>query len=133
MVTHMSPWLEPKGPLKRREELENGFGEKYSKEWTGMVGESFAEPWKNDKPQYPLSHAELHSVWAKTGQRGWWTLKYAAQALKRLKKASQEGKLNYKDSYNKVTQAVRYEFRILEVKISKSTRVATADDFIKVA
>ena len=70
-------------------------------------------------------------MWAKTGGSGWWTLKYAVLAMRRLSKGSQAGKLNYKDGYNKVTQAVRYEFRIVKISVSKKVELISANDLIE--
>lgn len=126
-VTHLSPWCKPDGPL---EHVETGG------DWGGgpSSGDGYAEPWAgsgNDyKPKYKKSHDEKHDVWAKTGGTGWWTLKYAVLAMRRLQKASAEGKLNYKDSYNKETQAVRYEFRIIKVSVSKKVEHVSTEDLM---
>ena len=134
-VTHLSPHNKPEAPLVSVEKLDDGFGRPYSREWHGMVGEYIAEPWEgsgNDyKPKHRKSHDEKHSVWAKTGGSGWWTLKYAVLAMRRLSKGSQAGKLNYKDGYNKVTQAVRYEFRIVKISVSKKVELSSANDLIE--
>jgi len=133
-VTHLSPHNKPDKPLEHVSKLEDGFGRPYETggEWGGgpSSGDYVAEPWVGDKPKYKKSHDEKHDVWAKTGGSGWWTLKYAVNAMRRLNKGSEEGKLNYKDGYNKVTQAVRYEFRIVKISVSKKVELVSCSDLM---
>lgn len=138
-VTHLSPWCEPDGPLEHVSKLKDCFGRPYLEtggDWSGgpSNGDCYAEPWEgsgNDyKPKYKESHDEKHDVWAKTGGTGWWTLNYAVLAMRRLQKASAEGKLNYKDGYNKETQAVRYEFRIIKISVSKKVEHVSTEDLM---
>ncbi len=132
-VTHLSEHNEPNGPLRPVSECEDGFGRPYKAEWLGMVGEYTAEPWagsgNNYKPKYKNSHDELHSVWAKTGGCGWWTLRYAVLAMRRLVKGSEAGKLDY-DHQGKKTQAVRYEFRIVKITVSKLVELVNVPDLM---
>lgn len=56
------------------------------------------------------SHEELHEVWCVTGEKGWWTLEYALNALNRLIIANAKGKIGNTE--------IKYEFRIVKVEIS---------------
>lgn len=136
-VTHLSPHNKPNEPLEHVSNVLDGYGRPYLErggDWASGIGNCYAEPWVgggNDfRPKYKESHDEKHDVWSKTGGSGWWTLKYAVLAMQRLRKASEEGDLNYKDSYNKITQAVRYEFRIIKISVSKKVELVSCDDLI---
>jgi hypothetical protein len=133
--SHLSPWNKPNEPLTPVEDLLDSFGKPESTEWdSGVIKDLVAEPWigtgNNYKPKYKFSHDEKHSVWAQTGGCGWWTLKYAVLAVRRLRKASKLGKLNYADGYGKVTQAVRYEFRVVKISVSKKVELVSCDELI---
>lgn len=123
--THESPWLKPKAPLIKAQQ----------KDWHFSSFDSFGfafEPWLDFKPKYPKSQNETHDVWAKTSHKGWWTLKYAVRALKRARKASEEGKFDSRDSYNTLSQAVRYEFRIVKMVVSQQTEAVSCDELLEV-
>lgn len=113
--THESPWCEPDGPLTSVKERDWSFGS-----WDRFG--CYAEPWHgsgNDyRPKYQESHDETHDVWGKTGSHGWWTLDCAIAGLQRLTRASEEGKLDERDGYNRRVQAIRYKFRIVRVKLN---------------
>jgi hypothetical protein len=114
--THKSPWLNPQGKLKKV----------FDQEWHNSNWDVFgkvAEPWNNYKPKYPISHKETYEVYCSVGRHGWWSLKYAEKALKRLQKAQSKGRLDYKDGYNNVCQTIRYEFRIVKITVSKYTEI----------
>lgn len=118
--THESPWLKPDAPLKPVKKPDD---------WTFSSFDYFghvANPWvysgNETKPRFQASNDELHSVRCATGSHGWWTLKYAVQALRRVRKGSEEGKFDHKDSYTKRTQAARYEFRLVKVAVSKPSK-----------
>jgi len=113
-----SPWLEPNGkiiPLDKEDE------------WSFSSFDHVAEPWGgkgNDyKPVHRVSYEETNDVRYKVGLKGWWTLEYASKALVRLIKGNEEGKLDYKDTYGKVSQACRYQFRIVMITKSQETNV----------
>lgn len=121
--THESPWCEPDGPLTPVDEEDDwAFGS-----WDRFG--QHAEPWHgsgNDfRPKYKKSHDETHDVWSWTSQHGWWTLDYALQGLARVTQASNAGKLDLRDGYNKRTQAVRYRFRVVRVKLSYDVQPLT--------
>ena len=120
--THESPWLQPDGPFEQVSYDGWSFS---SWDHFGWI----AEPWHgtgNDwRPKHKKSHDETHDVWSKTGSRGWWTLEYAMAAFHRLMKANDEGAFNSKDGYNKVCQALRFEFRIVVVETSRKVTELT--------
>ena len=125
--THESPWLKPKGKLKdvRQEHQEWNFSS-----WDVFGGT--AEPWHgsgNDyKPKYRKAHDETHDVWACTGRHGWWSLKYAVKGLKRVQEAQAKGKFDSYDGYRHHNQALRYEFRLVKVTLSKKTEEVSLDE-----
>lgn len=117
--THQSPWLEPNEPLIP---VEN--------EWDFSNWDSFgyvAEPWKNEAPKFKKSFDETHEVFCSTGNKGWWTLRYAVLGLNRLRKASEEGKFNV-THYGDVARAVRFEFRLVKITVSKETTLVHCDE-----
>ena len=138
-MTHMSPDDHPDKPLVKIEFMWDGFGKPYENTWSselalGSGGKYIAEPWcgtgNNYKPKYKKSHDQMHDVWSKTGCFGWWDLKYAIRGMQRVKKASEQGKLGYKDRNNKLTQIIRYEFRIAKISVSKLVEIVTCDELI---
>lgn len=126
--SHESPWLqlhEPLQPIIKRE-------------WSFISWDHFgwaAEPWTgggNDhKPQFPDSHKQTHNVWANTGCHGWWSADYALAALKRLKAKNEMGAFNSKDGYGAPLQAVRYEFKIVKVILSRKVEDLTIDHLVE--
>lgn len=124
-TTHKSPWLKPDGPLEPVEEKEWSFSS-----WDFFGG--VAEPWHgtgNDwRPKFKEAHDETHSVWANTGCHGWWSLKFAVKGLKRVRKADAKGKFDCFDGYRHHEQAVRHEFRLVKVTVSKKTEEVSAED-----
>lgn len=134
-VTHLSPHNKPDEPLSHVSSVLDGFGRPYLEtggDWNDGFADHIAEPWsKGGTPKYKKSHDETHDVWAKTGGSGWWTLRYAVLAMNRLIRASDDGRLNYKDGYNNITRAVRYEFRIIKVFVSKRVDLLSCADLMK--
>jgi len=121
--THESPWLEPEGELQPVEE----------RSWVNSSWDYFggtAEPWEKPEhgpwdwePKYKESHAEIRDVMDKTGRHGWWSHKYALCGLARVRKGDEEGKFDSRDGYNKLRQAVRHEFRLAKITVSKKTEI----------
>ena len=137
MRTHMSPHNKPEEPLLPISQIVDSSGRPEESHWGTISWDNYgsiAEPWAgsgNDyKPIFKTAHDETHDVWSKTGRHGWWTLKYAVLALKRMKKASEDGKMNWKDNCNRVTQAVRHDFRLVKVTVAKKVELVSADDLI---
>jgi len=127
--THKSPWLKPDDSLEPVEDNEE------NKEWAFSSWDVFggiAEPWHgsgNDyKPKHKKAHDETHDVWASTGRRGWWSLKYAVKGLRRLQKAQAKGKFDCRDGYRNHCQALRYEFRLVKITVSKKTEEVSLED-----
>lgn len=119
-VTHKNKWCELDAPLEPVEKLDEFSFSSF--DWMGQ----FAEPWVgsgNDyKPRYK-SHTELYGVWASTSFNGWWSKNNAFNALKRLHKASDAGKLDYKDAYGNLCQRVRFQFRVVKITVSQKTEI----------
>lgn len=116
-ITAKSPWCKPEEPLVKEPE---------GKDWS-FIGAAFidaGEPWSgtgnNYKPKYRVPHNEVRDVWSCTGYEGWWTLRYAELAIKRLRRADKQGAFDCKDTYKKVEQAIRHAFRIVKVTVSKA-------------
>jgi hypothetical protein len=127
--THESPWLKPRGKLKPVKELDD---------WSFSSWDVFggtAEPWvgtgNNYKPQFKEAHDETHSVWACTGRHGWWSLKYAVKGLRRVQAAQARGKFDSRGTYGSHNQALRYEFRLVKVTVSKVTEEVSSDDLME--
>lgn len=127
-TTHRSPWLKPNEPL----ELVEDHGWSFSS-WDVFGGT--AEPWHgsgNDyRPKYRVAHDETHSVWANTGWHGWWSLEYAVKGLRRVRAADAKGKFDVRDRYRHHEQAVRHEFRLVKVTVSKKTEVLTPEEVME--
>jgi len=118
--THESSWGKPEGKLKKIKKKDK---------WAFSSWDYFgatAEPWYgrgNDwRPKHRKSQNETHEVWSNTGGcHGWWTFKYAVRALERVRKAGAKGKFDSRDNYDKPMRAVRHEFRLVKVTMSKKT------------
>lgn len=114
-----SPWLKPNDPL---------VPEKKDKVWFNpswdVFGGSF-EPWHgkgNDyRPKYRRSYEQTHDIWAKIGYHGWYDMKYALRALAQARKDDDAGKFDSRDGYGHHNQAVRHEFRVVKITLSKKT------------
>jgi len=118
-VTHKSTWNEPKSQLNPVTEKQTWFFPSWD------VFDISFRPYRADMSMDKIAciNDEIHMVWSETGYHGWWNLKYAIQALERVVKDDSLGIYNYTDSYNKVCQAVRHEFRIVSITVSQQTRV----------
>jgi len=120
--THLSPWLKPNDKLTKVEDKED-------EEWAFSSWDVFgltAEPWHGRgneyRPKFKKSHNETFDVYINTTYHGWLSLKYAIKGLKRVQKADTKGKFYCRSSYGYHEQAVRHEFRLVEVVISKKTK-----------
>lgn len=124
-ITHKSPWLKPKGKLKRDES-----------EWFWASFDAFGrafDPWDGDKPKFRKASDEKHDVWSKTDHHGWWSVKYAMQALKRAREEDAKGTFDSRDGYRNHQQRVVHEFRIIKVTVSQKTEILTVDDIVEAA
>lgn len=61
---------------------------------------------------------EPHDVWCHTGKQGYWTLQYALDVLKNLRKLNEKRKIS---NVNYDHQGVSYEFRIVQTTHIKDT------------
>jgi len=123
-----SPLLNPGGKLSPVED----------DEWSYEDFDKVAEPWYNwgntdARPQCPKSDAERQEIEQITrfGWSGWWSLKYAIRALRRVMKADEKGKFDYYDGYGNHEQAVRHEFRVTKMTISQKTEPVDIKEVVK--
>ena len=111
--THKTPWLKPNGKLLPCED----------KEWARSNSDYFREAALSKKKQARRRQTNHnHMVWQDTGfSWGWYDLRMAKQMLDNVQRADFRGDYNSKDTYGTITQAVRYEFRLVYICISKTT------------
>jgi hypothetical protein len=132
-LTHKSGHNKPDGPLIPVAEIVDEDGTPYKPPGWGGVSEWIAEPWagtgNNWKPQYRESYEETRAVQSATGRFGWWSLKYAVQGFYRMQDASAAGQMNYKHE-GKDIEAVRYEFRIVKVHVTKQVDLVSVADLM---
>ncbi len=115
--THESPWLKPDEPLAPVDD----------REWHFSNWDSFgyiAEPRESSNENH---RDETHEVWASTGHKGWWTLRYAVLGLNRLRKASETGEFNSRH-YGNVVCAMRFEFRLVKIIVSQETTHVSCEE-----
>lgn len=121
-----SPWLKPKEPLipvpEEKQEWHfssfDYFGGSFDKRHN--TGKKPPYEWG---PVNPKASDEIHNVWSKTGDKGWWTLKFAIAALKQVRQDDRNGKYNNRDSYGTLHAAIRHKFRIVKMTVSQRTEV----------
>jgi len=103
----------------------------HDKRWVGSCFDYFNKALvprkgREAKAVYPESAQEVHDVWIATGNKGWLTLRHAAEALDRVRQLDDEG---YYDSYdpdrskakkNKM-KIRRRNYRIVKLTVSKKT------------
>jgi hypothetical protein len=114
--------------------------EQDDEEWVGSCSDFFHKGFtprhgKGLSLRYKNQNAadQMHDVWALTGAHGgWWFLKYALAAKKRLDKLDAEGEFDSRDhSTGKLQRAVRHEFRVIKIETSQKTTVVTVDDVVE--
>lgn len=117
--THQSEWLKPEGPL-----------EPYETEWMMTGSDGFGkglDPWEgrgNDyKPKFRESHEERRAVRFATGSGGWWTLKFAADAITRVRLLDMEGVFDPTDTRGEKTRAIRRQYRVIKVHVTQETEI----------
>ena|SRR3990167_11524432 len=116
--THETPWLKTEDPLK---EIPG-----YKRHEWGTCG---IDHWDRSM-RTEDNRDQLHEVWSCTGHAGFFELKEAAKAYKRLVKHSSEEMYDLSDSYGKIHQRCGYEFRIIKVTMSQKTDVVSIEDLI---
>ena len=88
----------------------------------------------NDRrPQNKQAYEEWHDSHRTCSVHGWYTLKYAVAALKRARKANEEGMGDYRDpSSHRISQRCRYEFRLVKYVTTYNRTVSevSTDDLI---
>ena len=118
-----SPWLKPKEPLVPIKD----------KEWAFASFDHFSfDPHKWEKTESggvdwkalcQEASDELHDVWSKTGNHGWWNLKYAIAALKKVRKDDANGKYDTRSTYGEHCAAIRHKFRIVKQTVYQKTEI----------
>ena len=107
--THESPWRKLK-PIKPVKILDD---------WCFSSWDHFGfviNPLNTSGDKYLYKGTDqCYKVWCEVGKNGFYDLKYAKLALKRLQKASREGEFDSTDNYRTKCQSLRYDFRIVKV------------------
>lgn len=114
--THESILRRPDGPLKPSKKGK----------WGLASFDSFGSGWEPSPGS--KSHAELWNNYHRTGYHGYTTMSYALKALKRLHEASEAGRFDSRDTYKVWHQALRHEFRLVKLELSKKTTVVELAD-----
>lgn len=120
----LSEFLQPQGPVKKI----------IDESWV-PCGETFAFagcPWKPSNnmmmSKYEYEDKQATDEWRvcrqSTGEFGFFDYDTALRVLERLVRGSEKGLFDYKDSYGKKEQAVRYKFRICRVNLTYFREVA---------
>ena len=119
-VTATSPWLKknPIKPIKKKGEWGFSSFDSFGLSMCPHIGAGNSWRPKNQK-----ADDECGGVWSMTSSRGWWTLKYAVQALKRLRIDDFKGMYDTCDEYRKGHQSVRHEFRIVRMTVSQKMEI----------
>jgi hypothetical protein len=125
-TTHKSPWLKPKGALKPVTDRDWG---SCGPDYWGVAMDPHSGGPSDFKHKYPKSSDQLFDVRNKTGYSGWFEVKHAIAAVKRLNKLDAKGKFDSFDGY-KNCQAIRHEFRIIRILLSQKTEILDAAGII---
>jgi len=59
---------------------------------------------------------QRREVKTETGNPGWWDISFAKTVLATLRNGNENGAFNHNDMYNSNQRAIRYKFRIIEIK-----------------
>lgn len=62
---------------------------------------------------------EVYEVWSATGGHGWWTEKYALDALPALRQADDKGAFDVRGPDGIARQCLRHEFRVVRITVSQ--------------
>ena len=108
-------WLKLESPIKPIPEEERHDWSNCSPEFWGC---SLNPHTKNYKPSHIAADKEWCECKVATGNCGWWTLKYAIEALKRVRQDDADGMYDSRDTYGKTEQLVRHEFRIVKIQLT---------------
>lgn len=112
------------------------------KSWCYSSHDAFGaafNPWRgkgNDaKPAFRASSDECHDVWATTGRHGWWSLRYAIEAMERVQRMDEEGCYDSHDNYKRDMKLAirRHQFRVVKVTVAKTTRVVAESEIPAIA
>jgi len=95
------------------------------------------QPWigsGNDyHPKDRKAYNNYKKVWALTGygKSGWFNIKYAIKALKRLRALDLTGVFDYFDGYGRKCSQFRHEFRIVRVVHKHEIEPITIEDMVE--
>ena len=124
-TTHKGEHLKIGSPLKPVPKKEQRWY------FIGPDAHAAINPWKGyGVHRYPKSSDELHKVRNLTGCSGWFNVKHAVAAFKRLLKADANGDHDYTDPYGGKTSEVRHEFRIVKKVMSQTTTIIECTELI---
>ena len=126
-VKGKSPWLKPEGKLEPTRDLDNNWsfcGEHFYKGMYPRKQSNFKNQYA-PSALYPDEAKEFDKIRQEMGfeWEGWYTIDYAIRAFKRLVALDNAGEYDYKDfTYGTKHQAVRHEYRIVKVQITKKVQ-----------
>ena len=93
------------------------------------------QPWSGNGNDYkPIDRAAYNNsdkVHQLTGESGWFDIKFALKALKRLRALDLEGEFDYIDGYSRKTNQCRHEFRIVQVVHRHEVTAITLKDLLE--
>ncbi len=140
--THKSPWSRPDGPLTPVEDLNwkfcswDYFGPvDIGRDGTGKTRDGGAIDLlghgDDRQPANPTSHEEINAVYHRVGNKGWWSLRHAAKALQRARKADRDGEFNQFDrDGHEAMQVIKHEFRIVRISVSRTTKPVDSQELL---
>lgn len=124
-TTHESEWGKPDGPLKpveRKNPRDHEWAGTGSDYWGHSLNPHIGRG-NNWRARNKKASDEMREIDMATGHCGWYTLKYALAALRRLRKDDEAGHYDSTDNYRHKMAAVRHEFRLVKVTMSRKTEV----------
>ena len=112
-MSEQSPWSKPEEPLAKVED----------KGWSGCSSDYFGHSLNphignNWYPANIEANRQFYDNYHNTGIHGWNDVEIAIEALKRIRKDDSNGLYDTRDTYRKLCQVVRHNFRILKIEIS---------------
>ena len=123
-VSAEGPWLKPKTkpkPLKKKDDWGFASFDNFSlnpllRKQKRYVDDPYYYKW-------PAAEQEVNDIWQKSGEKGWYSLKFAVRALKWVREQNALGKNDYFDTYRNKCQSIRHEFRIVKVRYTKKINI----------
>ena len=129
--THQTDWLKPEGKLKRikKDEEWSICGEYWSRSLNPTIGSG--NRWRAKHQSAAIEWQHLRNA---TGRHGWTSLSNATRAIAQVRIDDETGMYDTLDTYKKLCQRNRHEFRISTVKMvyNVSIEPTTIEDAINV-